>query len=93
MLAFQLTGFTALMHASQKGHVQVTELFLNKQANVNLQETGGTTALMPYYGHFQVADSLLNKEADVEISNNKGVRALMYGFSKWALSSCRVIAQ
>jgi ankyrin repeat protein len=56
------------MNASGSGHDQVVELLLKANADVNIQDTNGGTALMvaSFNGHDQVVESSLpNPNADV----------------------------
>ncbi len=74
---------TPLMLSCFTGHVSLTSILLAHNANVNLQNNEGITALMmsSYNAHRETTELLLFRYgADVSISTNIGMTAL--GFSK-----------
>ena len=72
-------GETALIAASQEGHIDVVQALLDKGADVNVKANNGTTALIAaaQEGHIEVVRALLDKGADVYAKNNGGVPALI----------------
>ena len=69
------------MFASQNGHYQVVELLLKENADPNLQDLDGVTALMfaSQNGHYQVVEDLLKENADPNFQDQDGWTALMFG--------------
>ena len=61
------------------GHHQVIELLLSKDADINIQNNNGWTALMfaCAYKHPQIVELLLSKDPDINIQSNSRVTALM----------------
>jgi tetratricopeptide (TPR) repeat protein len=71
-------GRTALIWASEQGHVEVVKLLLEKGANVDEKNFTGGTALMAALeqGQTEILKLLLEKDADVNIKNVYGVTPL-----------------
>jgi ankyrin repeat protein len=72
------SGRTALMWASQRGHVHCVKLLLDSYADPNLRNQFGYTALILacLRGHFKCAELLLYYGADANIRNDEGKTAL-----------------
>ena len=74
-------GWTALIHASFKGHLEVARILLNHEGvDVNIKSQRGWTALIwaSSQGHVEVVRALLNHNGDdVNATDNKGVTALI----------------
>ena len=70
------SGRTALMGASDFGHVEVIKALLEKNAAVDI-DVGGETALMKASccGHIECVRWLLENGADITIKNNNGMTA------------------
>lgn len=75
-------GNTALIAASGGvAHISVVEHFLQSNANVNMKNADGETALMRAVdrGRVVTADKLLKAGADPNVRDNGGKTALMHG--------------
>ena len=85
--ASDIGGYTPLMHAVSKNHIQIAELLLQEGADPNVQDAGnGFTALhicarLP--GHIQLAKLLMSKGGDIEQCDRDN-----YSPSYWA-KECR----
>lgn len=78
-------GNTALIAASGGGaHISVVEHLLRSNAQVNMKNTDGQTALMRAVirGSVAIANKLLQAGADLNVRDNEGKTALMYGILK-----------
>ena len=73
-------GMTALMLASEAGHVKLTEELLRMGAAVNIQNSMGDTALIlaTVKAQNNCVEALLNFGADANIRGNDGFTPLMY---------------
>ena len=73
-----LNRHTALMRASNKGHVQIVLLLLAAGANLDMVCHAGFTALMRACGagHLQVVRVLLEAGANTDAADNNGRTAL-----------------
>jgi ankyrin repeat protein len=75
------SGCTALMFASEEGHVEVVRLLLaRKGVEVNKSKQNGATALMfaSYRGHVEVVQLLLARQGvEVNMTKSDGFTALM----------------
>ena len=67
-------GNTALMKASEKGHMEIAEYLINNGASVNFQNKEGVTPLMvaAEKNNFYVFKLLLDKKADTSKSDYTG---------------------
>ena len=77
---------TALMYASDYGHIESVKLLLDRGADPNIQNEFGYTALM-YMDKSQgvrmeIVELLLDKGSDPNIQNEFGYTALMYASTK-----------
>jgi hypothetical protein len=72
-------GTTALMLASQQGHLAVVQNLLSAKADVNIQAGSGNTALIlaAQEGHQDVVQALIAAGANVNAKRGGGVTALM----------------
>jgi hypothetical protein len=73
-------GYTALMRAAQKGHIEIVERLLRRQegTDVDVQDFEGFTALMRAIerGYLDIVPKLLQAGADACIENKAGLTAL-----------------
>jgi len=72
-------GYTALMHASEQGHVKIVKYLVEKGSDINTKNETGWTALMAasWKGHLAVAKYLVENGADVNAKNKNGWTALI----------------
>eukprot|EP00439_Symbiodinium_sp_Y106_P024937 s399_g3.t1 len=72
-------GFTALITASGRGHVEAVRMLLDAGANKSLASSHGLTALMvaSLPGHVEVLRVLLDAGAETNSASNDGFTALM----------------
>src|ERR1019366_2622233 len=78
--AIASSGYTALMAASQNGHLEVVQALLAAKADANAKSRDdGTTALIiaSQKGHVKIVQALLAAGADVNATERKGTTALM----------------
>jgi len=70
---------TALIYASENGHIEIVEVLLDNGADVNAYNNYGDTALInaSEKGYEEVVDMLLDNGADVNAKNKDGETALM----------------
>ena len=61
------------MFAGQNGHHQVVELLLKENADPNLRDLDGVTALMfaSQNGHYQVVELLLKENVDLNLQTQR----------------------
>ena len=80
MAMTMLGGQTALMFASENGHVDIAQQLLDDDANIDKADEQGDTALMLacWKGHVEVAGLLLDHAADVNRANSDDFTALMW---------------
>jgi ankyrin repeat protein len=73
-------SLTALMKAADSDSAAVAKLLIEKKADVNRSDRGGSTALMhaARQNASKVAALLLEQKADVEASDKAGLTALMF---------------
>ena len=72
-------GNTALIFASDKGHIEVVHLILSVGVNVDAANNVGDTALIlaSGKGHVEVARALLAADAGMDAANGQGFTALI----------------
>jgi len=77
-------GVTALMTASEFGHLDVVRVLLEAKAEVNAKMNNGGTALIlaSSYGHLDVVKALLDAKADANAKAGNGGMALMLASEK-----------
>ncbi|CAE7863587.1 ANKRD50 [Symbiodinium necroappetens] len=77
--AIDAFGRTPLMHASERGHIEVVELLLEARAQVDLCNNYGGAALTDAasYGRYRVVQLLIEAGAQKDLRNNRGRTALM----------------
>ena len=73
-------GFTPLILATYLNKKDITELLLEKGAQINAQDAAGNTALMgvSFKGFADLANLLIKQGADFSIQNNEGETALSF---------------
>jgi len=71
-------GFTALIHASGRGHIKAVEYLINHGANSDIQENEGHTALASaaLQNHKEIVELLINSGADKNIIIKDGLDIL-----------------
>ena len=71
-------GWTALMHAANKGYVLLMEPLLAAKADPNIRGADGATALFmaAVHGHTEVLALLMEADADISIKGPKGKTAV-----------------
>jgi hypothetical protein len=81
--AASIDGWTALMGASYKGHLDVVRYLVDHDANVNAASIDGWTALMgaSYKGHLDVVRYLVDHGANVNavLANNDNNPIIIHG--------------
>lgn len=79
---FQRRGdlFTPLIFASQNGKVEFVKILLENNADIDIADYSGNTALIEAirYNHFDIAKLLADNGADLTIRNHAGETALHY---------------
>ena len=78
------SGKTLLMRAAKEGNEWELKQLIESNANVNLKDSDGWTALMyavRYSGSLECVEKLMEAGADVTVKNN-------YGFSSLVLAAC-----
>ena len=86
--------FTALMFASEQGHLEVVNVLLTQRANPNaINGSKYCTALImaSYKGHFAVVDALLQAGADPGIAKKSGETALIIASKHLSMMILRVV--
>ena len=86
-------GWSALMHATQEGHLEICQFLLQCGASVNLEDNNGWTPLMvsAFGGHLDVCHLLLERGASVNLIDNKGWTALMAAAFGGHLDVCHLL--
>ena len=71
-------GWTALMHAVNKGYTLLVEPLLEAKANPDVRAPDGATALFmaAVHGHSEIIEHLMKAGADIAISGPKGKTAV-----------------
>jgi ankyrin repeat protein len=85
---------TALMYASQNGHLETAKLLIDKGADVNSKD--GMTALMyaAQNGHLEIAKLLIDEGADVNAKRfYGGMTALMYASKEGNLEVVKTLIE
>ncbi|MCP3898459.1 MAG: hypothetical protein GY707_01850, partial [Desulfobacteraceae bacterium] len=82
-----------LIQAAKNGAESELKILLEKNADVNEQDTEGTTALMAAIseGHINIVKTLIEKNADVNIKNNSGYTALAMAISSGHIDIIQVL--
>ena len=77
-------GWTPLMAAAEQGHVELAKLLIKHNAQVNVKDKNGKTALdvACFYGWDELIDLLLAKGCDITLSYNHGLASLMSAVMK-----------
>jgi ankyrin repeat protein len=88
-------GWTPLLWASDRGHVEVVRLLLEKGANVNIAAPYGRTPLLlaSDRGHVEVVRLLLEKGADVKTANRDGWTPLLHASEKEHVEVVRLLLE
>jgi ankyrin repeat protein len=89
-------GNTALIIASNEGHIDIVQLLLKKNAKLDIQATeGGSTALIcaSAEGHLEIVKALLTKNSNVDIQNQYGCTALLLSSSHGQLEVVRALLE
>ena len=78
-------GWTALMHAANKGYSLLVELLLGTQADPDVQAPDGATSLFiaALHGHSEVIELLMEAGADITIRGPKGKTATEVARTKY----------
>jgi ankyrin repeat protein len=73
-------GYRPLVEAANKKHDEIVKYLLDEDADVNIQDKDGDTALTcaSLRGSLEVTDLLIKKGAKIDIQNKQGKTALMY---------------
>ena len=91
------SGITPLMHACSNEHKEMVTILLNKNANKNMKDDDGETALMYAIKEENdgIIDLLLNvgNEIDLNIQNVDGDTALMYAAGIGDSDTCSKLIQ
>merc|ERR1711988_1853107 len=76
-------GFTCLKAASEQGHVDAVKVIISADADVNMKDSCGATALMSVAAkstvdrqHLDVVRVLIESKADLSLANPEGKTAL-----------------
>jgi ankyrin repeat protein len=77
------------MFAAQNGHIEATKLLLDHNANINLQDSDGWTALFfaSYNYKPEAVEFLINSQANVNHKDNKNLNALICMLNRNPLDS------
>lgn len=73
-------GSTPLLLSTYYGHLELSQMLLNRQPDIDVQDKAGNTALMGvcFKQHNVIAKQLIEAGADIEIVNHSGANALIY---------------
>ena len=74
--AYDFIGFTALMYASVKGHIEIVRMLLQYTVDVDALNNYNGTALMlaSINGHIEIIQLLIQHGANPNINNNKAIQ-------------------
>lgn len=88
-------GYTALMWASDNGHIDVVTYLLDKGVDIHKRTKRGSTAIMwaSDMGKFEVIKILINRGANPTDENFVGETGLIWAASKGNVESVRVLLE
>lgn len=75
---------TALMHAAEKGHIEIARILINSGASLNMADFTGYTALMyaSIYNRKDMVSLLIEKKANIHMVDHDGTTALMHAIDE-----------
>ncbi len=70
----------SFLYAARTGDIETVERRLDRDADINVQDRDGMTALLYAVseGHTEIVELLLDRDADIEAKDRKGYTALIY---------------
>ncbi|XP_065826102.1 death-associated protein kinase 1-like isoform X2 [Oscarella lobularis] len=87
-------GWTSLMHACQKGHLDTVQLLVSKQCDINIRDKNSGTALhvASFNGQSAVAEYLIDHcGVNVDDQDNDGWTLLMYACKNGHLDTVQLL--
>ncbi len=87
------TGKTALILASERGHIEIVKLLVNSGATVDAEDNSKKTALMwaSQGGNIEVAKFLIDSYANVNALDNDGKIVLFYACRNFNIEMMKLI--